>query len=296
MSQINSGKKIVFYVILLSFSNSASDLIIKLLASVPPLQIISIRYLICSIVLFFVVLPMLNISGFFIERTTSVLICLTCVSTMIAAICWTISLMYLPLICAPFFSLLVPIFALGIAASMMEKNLHTNWLYCICSLIGAFFIAYDMLLDTKLILDFKFNIFYIFILLASSFFFAISDVLNKKILNSINTELLMFILSASLTIVSYIISFKNWIFLDIKEVLLLILLGLINIIIFSAILNILNIASFSQSSPYRYTEILFSGIFSSVFFNYSPNLFFYIGSLLIVIGTYKVSQHLEMDK
>ncbi|MDR1375206.1 MAG: DMT family transporter [Holosporaceae bacterium] len=181
----------------------------------------------------------------------------------VVSILWTI----------PLFVLLLSLIFLG------ESVSGTRWIATLVGFVGLSFIT---LYGSENSVSFR--LLYI-VPIASSFLFAVQDVMIKKIVDQEDriTMLLYFALVASLlTLVPTLFVWDTPTFFELTMLLLLGLNGnLMQYLIFKAF----SAADLSALAPYRYVEFLFSALFAFAFFGEIPGMNVLTGALILIPST-----------
>ena len=122
----------------------------------------------------------------------------------------------------------------------------------------------------------------VMVLVFSAVLFAMSDILNKKMVSSEGILSLLFYFYLGTAIISFIPAICFWKTVGVQELFYLFLLGLGGVLILYCILKAANATEISAIAPYKYVELVFSIIVSYVVFREVVSLSTIIGATLII--------------
>lgn len=120
--------------------------------------------------------------------------------------------------------------------------------------------------------------------LSSAFLFMVLDIITKKSVNCEHPLTLIFYLNLGIAVLTGILTIFTWETPTFTEVIFLLLLGISATLIQLSSFLSLSATTILSLAPLRYTELLFSCIFSLLLFNEAPNFSLILGSVLIIGG------------
>jgi S-adenosylmethionine uptake transporter len=129
-----------------------------------------------------------------------------------------------------------------------------------------------------------FNI-YSVTLIVGAFIFSILDIVNKHFIIQESTLNMLFYSGLFVFLFSIIPAMYNWSKPTIHDLFFLFLLGIGGNLILYCLLKSFALINISSVASYRYTELIFSGLFGYIIFDEIPNLTIIMGSLIIVLST-----------
>jgi S-adenosylmethionine uptake transporter len=193
---------------------------------------------------------------------------------------YTYSVIYLPLVEVVTILWTIPLFVLILSIFFLNEEVSSHlWGATIVGFVGLSFIS---LWDGGVSLSLK----WLYLIpIASSFLFAVQDVMIKKIVDSENrlTMLLYFALVTS--IISFVPAILVWKSPTTWEYAMLFLLGVGGNLIQYFLFKAFSATELSALAPYRYVEFLFSAVFAFVFFAEVPGVNVLVGALILIPST-----------
>jgi S-adenosylmethionine uptake transporter len=174
----------------------------------------------------------------------------------------------------------IPLFALVLSIFFLKEQV--NIIRWISTLIGFLGLAFITLYDSDASFSFKFV--YIFPI-ASSFLFAVQDIMVKKMLvkdNRITMLLYFAIVGSVLTFFPAIFVWKNP---TLFELSMLLLLGFFANLMQFFIFRAFEAADLSALAPFRYVEFLLSAFLGYIFFGEIARSNVLIGAMILVPST-----------
>ncbi|HBC71581.1 MAG TPA: hypothetical protein DEG23_01955 [Coxiellaceae bacterium] len=141
----------------------------------------------------------------------------------------------------------------------------------------------------------------IIFLFCGALLFAMSDVINKKMLASENLLSLLFYFYLGTAVISFIPALLVWKQMGLKEVLYLLMSGVGGVSILYCILKATNATEISSIAPYKYVELIISIIVGYLLFNEVIKISTIIGASLIIpsallIGYYEIKKERTKTK
>lgn len=266
----------VFFSLMFLFLGPVLDALMKLLGNrLPPMEIIFFRFLfsllsMCIYMLMFNIKPKktkylkLNL----IRGTLGYISFVGCVYSVtllplaeVTIIFWTM----------PFFSLILSAMILG------ERVSKNRWIATICGFSGLYFFLCPSGISIKLV---------VLIPIASAFFFALQDVIIKRIVNNDDSMLSMiFYFALTTTILSFPTALLSWETPTCRELLYLSALGIGANVMQYFIFKAFSAADVSSLAPFRYVEVVFAAIFGYAFFGDIPSVDECLGASVIIPTT-----------
>ncbi len=254
--------------------SSFNDVLVKLLSHIPSMQVAFLRFSFGCISL----LPFLAIRGSKAFKTTRIWIHIIRGAILFAAMSmWCCSLSVVPIVQATLITFTIPLFVLLLAKIFLNEKITPQLLFA--TFIGFFgaVLSFD-------IASTSFNILSL-LLLISAFLFASLDIINKKFAHS-ETMLSMLFYSALVTaILGAVPAYLIWQDISIESWLYLMLLGIGSNLILYCLIKALQCVQASDIAPYRYIELVFSGVAGIVLFNDVPSKMFVASACLIIPST-----------
>ena len=262
------------------FSNIC-DMITKLLGNdLPSMQITFLRLLFGTLV----ILPMLFYQG------KSLLVMKNKIGHVIRIIvgfsamaCWIAgaSRTSLPSITTISFS--CPIIVLPLAYLFLgEKSDYRRVISVTLGFVGVIIVAFFEGNGTKQIFSFEYLHPGIVFLFFGALLFALSDILNKKMLASESFFSLLFYFYFGTAIIGLFPALAVWKSVDCREVLYLIMLGVSGVLVLFCILKATKATEISSISVYKYVELIFSIVFGYTLFNEVVKISTILGASLII--------------
>lgn len=130
---------------------------------------------------------------------------------------------------------------------------------------------------------FKYNFdYYSLFFLISAFLFSILDIINKKYI--IKESYLTMIIYSSTSALIFVLpqTIYYWYTPNITDLILLIFIGIGGNLLLYLILKSFTLTKISVLAPFKYTELPISLIISHFTFNYIPDIFTFVGALIII--------------
>jgi S-adenosylmethionine uptake transporter len=193
---------------------------------------------------------------------------------------YTYSVIHIPLAEVVTILWTIPLFGLVLSVFFLAESVSlVRW---IATLIGFLGLSFITMYDSESSISFR--LLYI-APIASSFLFAVQDVMIKKIVDQEDriTMLLYFALVASLTTLAP--TLFVWNTPTVFELTMLLLLGFNGNLMQYLIFKAFSSTDLSALAPYRYVEFLFSASFGFMFFAEIPGFNVLIGALVLVPST-----------
>ncbi|MBX9805598.1 MAG: DMT family transporter [Alphaproteobacteria bacterium] len=127
--------------------------------------------------------------------------------------------------------------------------------------------------------------------IAAAIFFAMSDVVAKKMVTTENTHTMLFYFAVGTTIITLIPAMLVWQTPSWYQLGMLALLGIGGNLIQVCMIRAFSATEASALSPFRYVEFIFAALFGFVFFLEIPTLVTLAGASFIIAGTAYISYY-----
>lgn len=264
--------KAIFWFVLSLLTSSFNDALMKGLAQeLPNIEIIFCRFLFGTISL----IPFMVHSGnpcwkkedFYIHGARGVLL-------FVGMILWCYGLKNLPLATAAVLGFTVPLFTLPLAFIFLGESIH--WSRWIATVVGFGGISI-VLIPTA----FHFS-WFTFALTGAAFFFALLDIINKKVVARDNLISMLFYSALATTILSACPACLSWKMPTFQQFCLLIASGIGANLIIYCLLKAFQASEASLLAPFRYFEFILSIIFGYIFFQELPTFYTLLGAAIII--------------
>lgn len=269
----NATYGIMWFILSLLFDN-LNDVIMKYVGqNIGGYQIICFRFLFSTLVL----LPFIWCQKLTITRGA---LCLhfTRGALLFSGISlWIIGLGVVKLTIATSINFIIPVFILILATIFLNEKF--SWIKAVATLVGF--------MGTILVINptgEDFNISSV-TLIFSAFIFATLDIVNKHFIIQESTLNMLFYSGLFVLLFSIIPAMYNWSKPTASDLFFLFLLGIGGNLILYCLLKSFALINISSVASYRYTELIFSGLFGYIIFDEIPNLTIIMGSLIIVLST-----------
>ncbi|MBP9692959.1 MAG: DMT family transporter [Alphaproteobacteria bacterium] len=204
--------------------------------------------------------------------------CIRALLLMLAIAPWCYGVAALPLTLATTLSFTVPLFVLPLAKIFLKE--HVGWQRGAATLFGFIGIILAMHPTGD-----GFNPMAL-ALVASAVMFATLDIINKKLLTEDETLLSMLFYSALGTaILGLIPALLTWETPTVQELFFLLLLGGGGSLILFCLLKAFAATEVSALAPFKYFELILSGIFGLIVFHEFPTASTFLGAAIIIPST-----------
>ncbi len=266
----------VFWMLIVCFISNSNDILIKHVGSrLSGAEVAFFRFFFSTLVL----LPFMAFRGkaAFVTHYPKAQ-CIRALLLMLAMAPWCYGVAALPLTLATTLSFTVPFFVLPLAKIFLKE--HVGWQRWAATLFGfmGILVALHPTGDT-------FNPMAL-ALVASTIMFATLDIINKKLLTEDETLLSMLFYSALGTaILGLVPAILTWQTPTFQELFFLLLLGGGASLILFCLLKAFAATEVSALAPFKYFELILSGIFGLVVFHEFPTASTLLGAAIIVPST-----------
>jgi len=284
----------IFWIVCASFFSNLGDTSIRLVGNnLPAMQIAFFRFFFGTLILF----PLLLYKGkssFVIKKKSWHLLRILIGFGAIA--CWICGVSQTSLPSITTISFACPILVLPLAYLFLgEKSDWKRQLAVGMGFIGVVVIACfekNALAKTSEILFFHPGVVFLFL---GAVLFAMSDVLNKKMLATENLFSLLFYFCLGTSIISFIPALLVWKQMSYTELCYLFIIGAGGASILYCILKAANATEISSVAPYKYIELLISITTGYLLFNEVIEIPTIIGAGLIIPSALLIAYH-ELNK
>jgi S-adenosylmethionine uptake transporter len=204
--------------------------------------------------------------------------CMRAVLLILAMAPWCYGVAALPLTLATTLSFTVPFFVLPLAKIFLNEQV--GWQRCFATIFG--FLGIVVALHPT---GDSFNPMAL-ALVASAVMFATLDIINKKLLTDDETLLSMLFYSALGTaILGLVPALFTWQTPTLQELFFLLLLGGGGSLLLFCLLKAYAATEVSALQPFKYVELVLSGIFGFVIFQEFPTISTILGAIIIIPST-----------
>lgn len=266
----------VFWMFVVCFISNSNDILIKHVGSrLSGAEIAFFRFFFSTLVL----LPFMAARGksAFVTKYPGVQ-CLRALLLMLAMAPWCYGVAALPLTLATTLAFTTPLFVLPLAKVFLKESV--GWQRWFATLVG--FAGITIALHPS---EGAFNPMTL-ALVVSTLMFASLDIINKKLLTEDEPFLPMLFYSAMGTaILGLVPALLTWQTPTVEELFFLALLGGGASLILFCLLKAYAAADVSALQPFKYVELVLSGIFGFVIFSEFPNMSTLLGAAVIIPAT-----------
>ncbi len=271
----NYFKGILFFILSLLVS-ALNDVAGKYLSSnLPFVEVVFLRFLIGAMVLIPIILFYEGLSGF---KTSRIKLHMTRGLVLFVAISiWYYGLTVVPMVSATLITFTIPVFVLILAGFF----LHERITFSLVIVTAVCFIGSILALGVSEV-DFDYSA---LILLMSALMFALLDIINKKYISKESIYVMLFYSALFTAVFSAPPSISTWVLPSAHDSAILFLLGVGGNAILYFILKAFQYVPASSVAPYRYLELIFSGMLGVAIFNEIPSMSIILGSLIIIPAT-----------
>lgn len=281
----------VFWILIVSLISNMNDILMRLVGSrLPSMEVAFFRF-------FFAVLTLLPIMLYYRKTAFKTahpgLHSLRALLLFGAIACWCAGVTMIPLAAVSTLALTVPIFVLPMAIVFLGEKV--GWQRTVSTLIGFGGILVVVIGNGHEDQNFwqslaTFNNGTLY-MIAACILFALSDILNKKMVVKESNLSMMFYIALGTTIFGIIPAYMVWTPPSIHELALLFLLGCGGNLILFFLLKAFAATDVSALAPYRYLELFSAGIFGFALFNEIPGVWTLAGAAIIVPSTFAIAYY-----
>lgn len=199
----------------------------------------------------------------------------------VAVSLWIYSLSIVPIVVATLTTFVVPLFVLILAPIFLKEKISTPLL--MATILG--FIGVLVVLEPNSI---AFNPSSL-LMLVSAFMFASLDIINKKFVQKESMLSMLFYSALVTALLGFFPALESWNQPSTQDLITCLFLGAGGNLILFFLLKAFSLVPASSVAPYRYLELIFSGIVGFLFFAEVPTVYSMIGAAIIVPATLYVA-------
>lgn len=276
----------VFWVILVSLTSSGNDILMRFLGErLDAMQIAFCRF-------FFAVIILLPIMFYFgrssFKTARPKLHVLRAVLGFFAVTLWCKGVYLSPLTNVSTIALTVPLFVLPLSYLILKEQVGSHRVWAtIFGFLGILIITVPFSSNGY---SFSISIGTAF-LVASAILFALSDILNKFMVNHESSLAMLFYFALGTSIAGIVPAYLVWQVPTVNEFLLLFFLGFGGNFILYCLLKAFAAVDISALLPYRYLELIFATIAGFVIFSETISLNTLIGAIIVISATFYVAYY-----
>ena len=292
----------VFWITLVALTSNMNDILMREASRLPAQEVTFFRY-------FFAVLTLLpfmltkhqsafKTQRYWLHGIRSILL-------FVAIFAWAGAVKLVPLAIMSIYALTIPLFVLPMASFFLKERV--GWQRSLATLFGfsgiltiiigssedpAQFlnaITLNSITGGTLLSSMTMTTTGTMMLLVSVLCFALSDIVNKKYVTKESTLSMLFYIALGTTILSAFFLPSAWITPNATELFELVILGAGGNLILFFLLKAFAATDVSSLAPYRYTELIFAGLFGFALYGEIPTFWTVIGALIIVTATASVA-------
>ena len=256
-------------------------------ARLEPAQIAFFRFFFAGLIL----LPIMVYQGKHTFKTgRPVLHVIRALMGFLAISFWCKGVTMVPLAAASTIALTVPLFVLPLAYLILKEKVGLQrTLATLCGFIG---ICVMVIPNDGASQIFASNTsFGMMMLIGASVLFALSDILNKFMVEHEGTLAMLFYFALGTSIAGFVPAMYVWITPSIYEIFILFLLGFGGNFILYCLLKAFSATDVSALAPYRYLELIFAAFFGYILFGEVIGANNFIGAAIIVPATLSIAYY-----
>lgn len=276
----------VFWIVCVNFISSTNDVLMRFLGTgLDAKEIVFFRFFFATVIL----LPIMLYQGrqaFVTSRP--VLHIVRALLGFCAVTLWCYGVGHSPLNVVSTLALTVPLFVLPFAYFILKERVGLPRITAtVVGFVGILVIALPSGAGFSMgALNFG-----VFLLIASAVLFALSDILNKVMVEHESMLAMLFYFSLGTSIVGIFPAIMVWQLPTLEELGLLFLLGLGGLSILFCLLKAYRAADVSALAPFRYLEIIFSTILGYFLFSEIPTTQAVFGAMIIIPVTFYLAYY-----
>lgn len=278
----------VFWIVLVNFISNTNDILMRLLgAHLPSMQIAFFRF-------FFAVLWLLPIMwwrGHASFKTACLKLHVARALIGFAAVtCWCLGVKAVPLTLVSTIALTVPLFVLPMAVLFLKESV--GWQRVVATVIGFVGVLIVLVPADQGWAGINYGA---LILIVAAVLFAISDILNKKMIAYEQPLTMLFYFALGTSLAGIVPAYWVWQTPTAIELVYLLGLGLGGNLILYCLLKAFAAVDVSALAPYRYLELLFAALFGYILFDEFITFFTLLGAIIIIPSTFALA-YFEMHQ
>lgn len=194
---------------------------------------------------------------------------------------WIYSLSIVPIVVATLTTFVVPLFVLVLAPIFLKEKISRPLL--IATVLGFFGVLVVLEPNSS-----AFNPSSL-LMLVSAFMFASLDIINKKFVQKESMLSMLFYSALVTALLGFFPALESWKQPSTQDLITCLFLGAGGNLILFFLLKAFSLVPASSVAPYRYLELIFSGIVGYLFFAEVPTVYSVIGAAIIVPATLYVA-------
>lgn len=279
----------VFWIILVSLTSSLNDVLMRLAGNrLPSMEVAFFRFLFATLTL----LPLMIYQGKKAFATGRPLWHAGRAILGFGAVAfWCAGVSREPLAVASTMALTVPLFVLPMAVLFLKE--HVGLQRTLATLAG--FGGIWIIINGNHGEDFFMQILRMengsLFLIAAAILFALSDILNKKLVSKESDMTLLFYFALGTSLCGALPAYMVWVEPAAVELFWLLCLGLGGNLILFFLLKAFAATDVSALAPYRYVELLFAGAFGWAIFQEMPTSATLLGAAVIIPSTFLIAYY-----
>ncbi len=285
----------VFWITLVALTSNLNDILMREASRLPAQEVTFFRYLFAVITL----LPfMIKNRTTAFKTTRPILHVIRSLLLFVAIFAWAGAVKRVPLAMMSIYALTIPLFVLPMASVFLGERV--GWQRSFATLfgfLGIFIIMIgssdttDSLVSFLASPDTQSETAGTWMLLGSVLAFAASDIVNKKYVTKESNLSMLFYIAAGTTLLSACFVTQVWVTPTLTELAFLIVLGAGGNLILFFLLRAFAATDVSSLAPYRYTELIFAGLFGYLLYREIPSNMTIVGALIIILATAAVAYY-----
>lgn len=194
---------------------------------------------------------------------------------------WIYSLSIVPIVVATLTTFVVPLFVLILAPIFLKEKISTPLLFA--TIVG--FLGVLIVLEPN---SSAFNPSSL-LMLVSAFMFASLDIINKKFVQKESMLSMLFYSALVTALLGFFPALESWKQPSTQDLITCLFLGAGGNLILFFLLKAFSLVPASSVAPYRYLELIFSGVVGYLFFAEVPTIYSAVGAAIIVPATLYVA-------
>lgn len=280
----------VFWIVLVCLISNLNDIIMRLAGTrLPSIQVSFFRF-------FFAFLTLIP---FMVTRGKTAFVTFQLEFHLLRAILgfgavafWCTGVSKVPLAVISTIALTIPIFVLPMAFILLKENI--GWQRIAATLTGfaGIFVIIKGTTGDEALLNslYHFDNASLF-LIAAAVLFALSDILNKKMVHQESPLTMLFYFAAGTSLFGAVPAALVWTSPTMTELFYLFCLGVGGNLILYFLLKAFAATDVSALAPYRYVELIFASFFGYFLFNEIPTKMTLLGVTIIVPSTFAIAYY-----
>ena len=295
----------VFWITLVALTSNMNDILMREASRLPAQEVTFFRYAFAVLT----VLPFMLLKAKSSFKTKRPFVHVIRSALLFVAIfAWAGAVKVVPLALMSLYALTVPLFVLPMASAFLKERV--GWQRTLATLLGFIGIFVTMVgsgsipNDVLSVLQFpgsdsspntplltSATTTGTWLLLGSVMSFALSDIVNKKYVSKESDLSMLFYIALGTAGLSAFFVPSVWISPTASEYAYLLCLGAGGNLILFFLLKAFAATDVSSLAPFRYTELIFAGIFGYILYREIPSMWTLSGGLIIIIATASIAYY-----